>query len=177
MSLNNSILNLALFTVELDYPSFNSMSIRELQNYIINYSNNLRERPEALQDAVQILFEYKRNQKEYSQLQQVNKESSNDKYSNKQQFDLRRVNPVDMFNMNLMDPFNINSYFTDIFRNAPTENSFVQSYSSTYVNNNGNGYLQENSMKRVGKQEPVVNSNYKKIVNGKIMDDKTKYIE
>ena len=187
MSLNDSILNLALFTVELDYSVYNSMSIGDLQNYLIQYSNRYNSRPtragpEQIQDAINILMKLKSDkQQSLSKQKNLSKQQNSNQIEsdnfNKGQLDLRRNNIMDLFNMHLTDPFNINSYFTDVYNNIPKENSFVQSYSSTFVNNNGNGFYEEKSMKRSGNEEPVINSKYKKIVNGKFIDDKTKYIQ
>ena len=40
MSVNESILSLALITVELDYSRYNSMTRHELKEYLFNYINN-----------------------------------------------------------------------------------------------------------------------------------------
>ena len=88
------------------------------------------------------------------------------------------------FNQNFMNNFfNINNNFSNIFDNIEKQlqntknfensnSSHMQSYSKTYVNDNGNGYISENSLVKNGKNEPVIKSNYQKIINGKIINQK-----
>ena len=53
-------------------------------------------------------------------------------------------------------------------------NSYMKTYSKTYVNNNGNGYIKEERIERDNDQKPKHQSIYKKIENGKLVNDKDK---
>jgi translation elongation factor P/translation initiation factor 5A len=53
-------------------------------------------------------------------------------------------------------------------------NGYTKSYSRTYVNNNGTGYIKEESMENDGKGAPKVKSFYRKIENGKYVEDPSK---
>jgi hypothetical protein len=47
----------------------------------------------------------------------------------------------------------------------------MKSYSKTYVNNNGNGYIKEERMERENNNKPKYESIYKKIENGKLVNN------
>ena len=55
--------------------------------------------------------------------------------------------------------------------NGYNGNGFTKSYSRTYVNNNGTGYIKEESMENDGKGSPKVKSFYRKIENGKYVEE------
>ena len=47
--------------------------------------------------------------------------------------------------------------------------TFTSSYNSVYVNNNGNGYINENSMKQLDNQPKIQTRSERMIVNNKII--------
>jgi hypothetical protein len=98
------------------------------------------------------------------------------------------LNPFSMFNssfsnmMNEIDNLhrNFGNYnMEDNFSNSSTNmmnsvNNFSKSYSRTYVNNNGTGYIKEESIENDGKGEPRVKTFYRKIENGKYVEEPTR---
>ena len=50
-------------------------------------------------------------------------------------------------------------------------NGFTKSYSRTFVNNNGKGYIKEESIENDGKGAPKVKTFYRKIENGKYIEE------
>ena len=245
MSINESILSLALITVELDYSTYNSMTRHELKEYLFNYLNNSNNSQKikynGINHAIKILLEEKKNTINYSR-SDINHSRSNidhsrskyvqdedcssslgqylrpvqdENYNSSFGQNLRPVQdenynssfgqysrPVqdenynsslfnNNFNQNFMNNFfNINNNFSNIFDNIEKQlqntknfensnNSHMQSYSKTYVNDNGNGYISEKSLVKDGINDPVIKSNYQKIINGKIInqnDTNIKYI-
>ena len=280
MSVNESILSLALITVELDYSRFNSMTRNELKEYLFNYLNNPNNSQKikynGINHAIRILLEGKKNTTINHSRSNIDNSISNIDHSrsnidhsrsnidhsrfntdhSRSNIDHSRFNtdhsrfntdhsrfntdhsrskyikdenyssnigqysrpvqdenyssslgqysrPVqdenyssslfnnNNFNQNFMNNFfNINNNFSNIFDNIEKQlqntknfensnNSHMQSYSKTYVNDNGNGYISEKSLVKDGINDPVIKSNYQKIINGKIInqnDTNIKYI-
>jgi hypothetical protein len=104
------------------------------------------------------------------------------------------LNPFSMFNTsfsNLMNEidnlhrnFNLeenypsssvmNSSSSNMMNSYNGSNNFTKSYSRTYVNNNGTGYIKEESMENDGKGEPKIKTFYRKIENGKYVEEPAK---
>jgi hypothetical protein len=79
----------------------------------------------------------------------------------------------DNFNMedNFSKSYMRNSSSTNMMNGYNGTNGFTKSYSRTYVNNNGTGYIKEESMKNDGKGKPKVKSFYRKIENGRYVEE------
>jgi hypothetical protein len=76
----------------------------------------------------------------------------------------------------MMNEFNnINKQFNSNFMLSEEQpqmnNSYMKSYSKTYVNNNGNGYIKKERMERENNNKPKYESIYKKIENGKLVNN------
>ena len=81
-------------------------------------------------------------------------------------------------NFNIQDNFSntnminmSNTSNTNMINSYNGTNGYTKSYSRTYVNNNGTGYIKEESMENDGKGAPKVKSFYRKIENGKYVED------
>jgi hypothetical protein len=72
-------------------------------------------------------------------------------------------------NTNMMNMSNTSS--TNMINSSNGNNGFTKSYSSTYVNNNGKGYMKEESIENDGKGAPKVKTFYRKIENGKYVEE------
>ena len=74
-----------------------------------------------------------------------------------------------MINMsNTSNMINMSNTSSTNMMNISNGNSgFTKSYSRTFVNNNGTGYMKEKSIENDGKGAPTVKSFYRKIENGK----------
>ena len=75
-------------------------------------------------------------------------------------------------NTNMINMSNTSS--TNMINTSNGTNGYTKSYSRTYVNNNGTGYIKEESMENDGKGAPKVKSFYRKIENGKYVEDPSK---
>lgn len=75
-------------------------------------------------------------------------------------------------NLNMQDNFS-NTNMMNMSNTSSTNsvNGFTKSYSRTYVNNNGTGYMKEESIENDGKGAPKVKSFYRKIENGKYVEE------
>ena len=89
-------------------------------------------------------------------------------------------NPFSIFNNNFSTMINeidnlhnyvgsnmVNTNSSNMVNTSNNTNGFTSSYSKTYINNNGNGYIKEESIENNGNGTPKVKSFYKKIENGK----------
>lgn len=75
-------------------------------------------------------------------------------------------------NLSMQDNFsNTNMMNMSNTSNTNSVNGFTKSYSRTYVNNNGTGYMKEESIENDGKGAPKVKSFYRKIENGKYIEE------
>jgi len=72
-------------------------------------------------------------------------------------------------NTNMINMSNTSS--TNMINSSNGNNGFTKSYSRTYVNNNGTGYMKEESIENDGKGTPKVKSFYRKIENGKYVEE------
>lgn len=81
-------------------------------------------------------------------------------------------------NFNIQDNFSnlnmVNSSSTNMMNNYDGTNGVSKSFSRTYVNNNGTGYIKEESIENDGKGAPKVKTIYKKIDNGKYVEEPSK---
>jgi hypothetical protein len=170
MSSSNSGFNLALLTLNLSKSDFDKMNRNDIKQYINNFFEN------HVSQINDINFE---KYKLASQVLLDNK--PNEKISNNQ-LSLGNFDPffgLNHFN-NMMNEFNnFNKQFNSNFMVSEKQpqninNSYMKSYSKTYVNNNGNGYIKEERIERDNDQKPKYESVYKKIENGKLVNDKDK---
>ena len=83
-------------------------------------------------------------------------------------------------NFNIQDNFsntnmiNMSNTSSTNMMNSSSSNGnsgYTKSYSRTFVNNNGTGYIKEESIENDGKGAPKVKSFYRKIENGKYVED------
>jgi hypothetical protein len=167
MSSSNSGFNLALITLNLTKGDFDKMNRLDLKKYINNFIEN---HSSQINDnnfnkyklASQVLLENKPNESK------INNELL---FSN--------FNPFFGFNNHInymMNEFNnINKQFNSNFKISDEQpqmnNSYMKTYSKTYVNNNGNGYIKEERMERDNNNKPKYESVYKKIENGKLVNN------
>ena len=181
---SDSSINLALLTLNLSKNDFNKMNRNDLKQYINNfiqeYNNDVNLDKYKL--ASQVLLDNKQN-------------NYNERYNINNQLGFRDFDPFFGFNIhfnhfnNMMNEFNnfhnqFNSNFpiseeqsnsTKFDRSTQSQefnNSSMKTYNRTYVNNNGNGYIKEESMERGVDGVPKYNSVYKKIEDGKLLDGK-----
>jgi hypothetical protein len=181
---SDSSINLALLTLNLSKNDFNKMNRNDLKQYINNfiqeYNNDVNLDKYKL--ASQVLLDNKQN-------------NYNERYNINNQLGFRDFDPFFGFNNHfnhfnsMMNEFNnfhnqFNSNFpiseeqsnsTKFDRSTQSQefnNSSMKTYNRTYVNNNGNGYIKEESMERGVDGVPKYNSVYKKIEDGKLLDGK-----
>jgi anti-sigma28 factor (negative regulator of flagellin synthesis) len=81
------------------------------------------------------------------------------------------MNEIDNLHRNFGNYNTSNTSNTNMINSYNNTNGYTKSYSRTYVNNNGTGYIKEESIENDGKGEPKVKSFYKKIENGKYVED------
>ena len=82
-------------------------------------------------------------------------------------------NMINMSNTsNMINMSNTSS--TNMMNSSNGNSGFTKSYSRTYVNNNGTGYMKEESIENDGKGAPKVKSFYRKIENGKYVEEPTR---
>lgn len=193
MSSLNSGFNLALLTLNLSRNDFDKMNRNNLKQYINNFikdhANDVNLDKYKL--ASQLLLDNKHNSRRNNYNEGYNNERyNNDKYNDNNQLSVRNFDPFFGFNNyfnSMMNEFNnfhnqFNSNFdiseeqsntTNFDRSKrDVNNSSMKTYSRTYVNNNGNGYIKEESMERSKDGVPKYQSVYKKIENGKLLDGK-----
>ena len=78
-------------------------------------------------------------------------------------------NMINMSNTsNMINMSNTSS--TNMINTSNGTNGYTKSYSKTFVNNNGTGYIKEESIENDGKGVPQVKSFYRKIENGKYIE-------
>ena len=76
-----------------------------------------------------------------------------------------------MINMSNTSNTNMsNTSSTNMINTSNGTNGYTKSYSKTFVNNNGTGYIKEESIENDGKGVPQVKSFYRKIENGKYIE-------
>lgn len=171
MSSSNSGFNLALLTLNLSKSDFDKMNRNDIKQYINNFFENHVSQIndnnfEKYKLASQVLLDNKPKEK-ISDNQLL--------LGNFDQF----IGFNNQFN-NMMHEFNnFNKQFNSNFMGNKEQtqninNSYMKTYSKTYVNNNGNGYIKEERIERDNDQKPKYESVYKKIENGKLVNDKDK---
>ena len=82
------------------------------------------------------------------------------------------TNSSNMVNTNSSNMVNTNS--SNMVNTSNNSNGFTRSYSRTYVNNNGNGYIKEESIEKNNDGIPKIKSFYKKIENGNYVEEPNK---
>ena len=100
----------------------------------------------------------------------VNTNSSN--MVNTNSSNMGNTNSSNMVNTNSSNMVNTNS--SNMVNTSNNSNGFTRSYSRTYVNNNGNGYIKEESMEKNNDGIPKIKSFYKKIENGNYVEEPNK---
>ena len=171
MSSSNSGFNLALLTLNLSKSDFDKMNRNDIKQYINNFFENHVSQIndinfEKYKLASQVLLDNKPNEKiSNNQLSVGNFDpffGFNNQFNN-------MVNEINNFNKQFNSNFMGNNEQTQNINN-----SYMKTYSKTYVNNNGNGYIKEERIERDNDQKPKYESVYKKIENGKLVNDKDK---
>ena len=200
MSSLNSGFNLALLTLNLSRNDFDKMNRNNLKQYINNFikdhANDVNLDKYKL--ASQLLLDNKHNSRRNNNNQGYNNEGYNNQgynnqgYKDNNQLGIRNFDPFFGFNNyfnsmmnefnNFHNHFNSNfdiseeqtntTNFDKLVQNRDVNNSSMKTYSRTYVNNNGNGYIKEESMERSKDGVPKYQSVYKKIENGNLLDGK-----
>jgi len=182
----SSGLRLALLTLNLTQNDFNRMNRDNLKKYIENFfkQEHVQKDFEKYKLAAKLVLENKskpivEEENVYDDVVNVEEENSYRRRNNS------LINPFfhpfSMFNnsfSNMMNEIdNLHRNFGNLsmqnsFSNSNTNmNGFTKSYSRTYVNNNGTGYIKEESIENDGKGAPKVKSFYKKIENGKYVEE------
>jgi hypothetical protein len=171
MSASNSGFNLALLTLNLSKNEFNKMNRNDIKQYINNFFENNSSQMndinfEKYKLASQVLLDNKPNEKINNN--QLSFGNFNSFFGFNNQFN-NMVNEINNFNKQ----FNSN-FIVSEEQPQKINNSYMKSYSKTYVNNDGNGYIKEERMERNNDQKPKYQSVYKKIENGKLVNDTDK---
>ena len=183
----SSGLRLALLTLNLTQNDFNRMDRNNLKKYIENFfkQEHVRKDYERYKLAARLVLENKskpiveEEENLYDDVVNVEEENSYRRRNNS------LINPFfhpfSMFNNSFSNMINEidnlhrnfgNLSMDNSFSNSNTNmNGFTKSYSRTYVNNNGTGYMKEESIENDGKGTPKVKSFYRKIENGKYVEE------
>ena len=182
----SSGLRLALLTLNLTQNDFNRMDRNNLKKYIENFfkQEHVRKDYERYKLAARLVLENKSKpivEEENVYDDVVNVEEENNYRRRNNSLINPFFHPFSMFNnsfSNMMNEIdNLHRNFGNLsmqnsFSNSNTNmNGFTKSYSRTYVNNNGTGYIKEESIENDGKGAPKVKSFYKKIENGKYVEE------
>jgi len=189
----SSGLRLALLTLNLTQNDFDRMNRDNLKKYIENFfkQEHVRKDYERYKLAARLVLENKSKpivEKEdniYDDIVNVEEENSyrrrNNQLINPSLNPL--FNPFSIFNNSFSNMINeidnLHSNFGNLsmqnnstnMMNVSNNNGFTKSYSRTYVNNNGTGYMKEESIENDGKGTPKVKSFYRKIENGKYVEE------
>jgi hypothetical protein len=185
----SSGLRLALLTLNLPKYDFNRMDRDNLKKYIENFfkQEHIQKDFERYKLAAKLVLENKskpiveEEENIYNNVVNVEEENSYRRSNNK------LINPFfhpfSMFNNSFSNMINeidnLHSNFGNLsmqnnstnMMNVSNSNGFTKSYSRTYVNNNGTGYMKEESIENDGKGTPKVKSFYRKIENGKYVEE------
>lgn len=199
----SSGLTLALLTLNLTQTDFVRMNRNNLKEYIEDFFKQeyVHKDFEKYKIAAKLALENKPRIEESKYINDnvnVEEESSLVRRRNKNHYSRNNslynpifnpiFNPFTMFNssfsnmMNEIDNlhrnfgnYNMEDNFTNSSANMMNgANNFTKSYSRTYVNNNGSGYIKEESMENNGKEEPQLKTFYRKIENGKYVEEHQK---
>jgi hypothetical protein len=182
----SSGLRLALLTLNLTQNDFNRMNRDNLKKYIENFfkQEHVQKDYERYKLAAKLVLENKskpivEEENVYDDVVNVEEENSYRRRNNS------LINPFfhpfSMFNNSFSNMINEIDNLHRNFGNLSMQNSFsnsnanmngfTKSYSRTYVNNNGTGYMKEESIENDGKGTPKVKSFYRKIENGKYVEE------
>lgn len=185
----SSGLRLALLTLNLPQYDFDRMDRDNLKKYIENFfkKEHIQKDFERYKLAAKLVLENKskpiveEEENSYNNVVNVEEENSYRRSNNK------LINPFfhsfSMFNNSFSNMINeidnLHSNFGNLsmqnnstnMMNVSNSNGFTKSYSRTYVNNNGTGYMKEESIENDGKGTPKVKSFYRKIENGKYVEE------
>jgi len=186
----SSGLRLALLTLNLNQNDFDRMNRDNLKKYIENFfkQEHVQKDFEKYKLAARLVLENKSKpiveEEDNSYNNVVNVEEENSYRRRNNQLINPFFHPLSMFNnsfsnmMNEIDNlhrnfgnFNMEDNSTTNMMNISNSNGFTKSYSRTYVNNNGTGYMKEESIENDGKGAPKVKSFYRKIENGKYVEE------
>jgi hypothetical protein len=191
----SSGLRLALLTLNLTQNDFDRIDRDKLKKYIENFFKQeyVQKDFEKYKIAAKLVLENKpkpiiEEENIYDDVVNVEEENRSVRHHRRNENQHSRntlFNPLSIFNnhfsnmMNEIDNlhrnfgnFNIsNTSNTNMINSYNNTNGYTKSYSRTYVNNNGTGYIKEESIENDGKGEPKVKSFYKKIENGKYVED------
>lgn len=195
----SSGLRLALLTLNLTQNDFVRMNRDNLKEYIEDFFKQeyVQKDFEKYKIAAKLALENKPKIEEskYINDDYVNVEEENSLVRRNENYYSRNnslynpiFNPFSMFNSNFSNMMNEidnlhrnfgNYNIEDNFSNSSANmmngaNNFTKSYSRTYVNNNGTGYIKEESMENNGKEEPKLKTFYRKIENGKYVEEPTR---
>jgi hypothetical protein len=195
----SSGLNLALLTLNLTQTDFNRMNRDNLKKYIEDFFKQeyVQKDFERHKIAVKILLEnkprveeenkYTKNNFPYNPFSIFNNHFSTmmneidnlhqnfgnvnikDNYASS---NMVNTNSSNMVNTNSSNMVNTNS--SNMVNTSNNSNGFTRSYSRTYVNNNGNGYIKEESIEKNNDGIPKIKSFYKKIENGNYVEESNK---
>ena len=174
---------LALLTLNLTENDFNRINRDNLKKYIEDFfkQENIQKDFEKYTIAAKLLLENKprveENIYDNKNIQEKNRLVKNNHSSMFNNHSSMFNNHSSMFNnhFSTMMPSlawinEIDNFHKNIGNNINNSNNFTNSYSRTYVNNNGNGYIKEDSMEKNNNEPPKVKSFYKKIKNGKYIE-------
>ena len=185
----SSGLRLALLTLNLTQNDFNRMDRNNLKKYIENFFKQeyVQKDYERYKLAAKLVLENKSKpiveveEEENSYNNVVNVEEENSYRRRNNSLINPFFHPFSMFNNSFSNMINEidnlhrnfgNLSMDNSFSNSNTNmNGFTKSYSRTYVNNNGTGYIKEESIENDGKGTPKVKSFYRKIENGKYIEE------
>lgn len=189
----SSGLRLALLTLNLTQNDFNRMDRDNLKKYIENFfkQEHVRKDFEKYKLAAKLILENKSKpiveEEENSYNNVVNVEEENSYRRRNNQLINPFFHPFSMFNNSFSNMINeidnlhrnfgnlsMEDNSTTNMMNISNNNGFTKSYSRTYVNNNGTGYIKEESIENDGKGAPKVKSFYRKIENGKYVEEPTR---
>jgi len=195
----SSGLRLALLTLNLTQNDFDRMDRDNLKKYIENFfrQEKVQKNFEKYKIAATLLLDNKPRIEEeniYDDVVKVEEENNPVRRRNENHYSRNNslynpfFNPFSLFNVsfsnmmneidNLHRNFNLGEDYSSssIMNSSSTNmmnsnNNFTKSYSRTYVNNNGTGYIKEESMENDGKGEPKIKTFYRKIENGKYVEE------
>jgi hypothetical protein len=194
---NLALLTLNLSRNDFDKMSRNTLK-QYINNFIKDHANDVNLDKYKL--ASQLLLDNKHNSRRNNYNQGYNNQEYNNEGYNNEGYNNQRYNDYNQLGIRNFDPFfGFNNYFNSMMnefnnfhnqfnsnfdvseeqsntnfdrstQNRDVNNSSMKTYSRTYVNNNGNGYIKEESMERSKDGVPKYQSVYKKIENGKLLD-------
>ena len=197
----SSGLRLALLTLNLTQNDFNRMDRNNLKKYIENFfkQEHVRKDYERYKLAARLVLENK--SQPIVEVEEEEENLYDDVVNVEEENNYRRRNnslinpffhPFSMFNnsfsnmineidnlhrnfgnLSMQDNFSNSSNMMNMSNTSSSNsfNGFTKSYSRTYVNNNGTGYMKEESIENDGKGTPKVKSFYRKIENGKYVEE------